>query len=79
VTTTVPLLLGTAYGLAFGYAVVPAVVIGSLLASHTLLGLSVVTRLGAARLEPVIVTVGATVVSDTLSLIVFRRTRQVSL
>ena len=70
VTTTLPLLLGTAYGLTFGYAVVPAVVIGSLLASHTLLGLSVVTRLGAARLEPIIVTVGATVVSDTLSLIV---------
>src|SRR3954468_21706170 len=40
-------------------------------ASHTLLGLSVVTRLGAIRLEPVVVTIGATVVSDTLSLVVF--------
>jgi Kef-type K+ transport system membrane component KefB len=71
VTTTLPLLFGTIYGLAFGYTVIPAVVIGSLLASHTLLGLSVITRLGAMHLEPVIVTVGATVVSDTLSLIVF--------
>jgi Kef-type K+ transport system membrane component KefB len=71
VTTTLPLLFGTAYGLAFGYTVIPAVVIGSLLASHTLIGLSVVTRLGAVRLEPIIVTIGATVVSDTLSLIVF--------
>jgi Kef-type K+ transport system membrane component KefB len=71
VTTTTPLLLGTVYGLAFGYTLIPAIVIGSLLASHTLLSLSIVTRLGAIRLEPVIVTVGATVVSDTLSLIVF--------
>jgi len=70
-TTVVPLLLGTAYGLSFGYAVIPAIVIGSLLASHTLISLPIVTRLGAVRLEPVIVTIGATVVSDTLSLIVF--------
>jgi Kef-type K+ transport system membrane component KefB len=70
-TTTVPLLLGTAVGLACGYSVVPAVVIGSLLASHTLLGLSMVTDLGAVTLEPVIITIGATVMSDTLSLIVF--------
>lgn len=43
ITTTVPLLLGALYGLIFGYALIPAIVIGSLLASHTLLGLSVVT------------------------------------
>jgi Kef-type K+ transport system membrane component KefB len=66
-----PLVLGTIYGLLFGYILVPAIVIGSLLASHTLLSLSIVTRLGAVRLEPVIVTIGATVISDTLSLIVF--------
>ena len=58
-------------GFAFGYTIIRAIVIGSLLASHTLLGLAVVTRLGAVQLEPVIVTVGATVVSDTLSLLVF--------
>jgi Na+:H+ antiporter len=71
VTTTVPLFLGAVFALAFGYAVIPAIVVGSLLASHTLLGLSVIRRLGAIRLEPVIVTIGATVLSDTLSLIVF--------
>ena len=71
VTTLVPLVLGTLYGLAFGYAVIPAIVIGSLLASHTLIGLPIVRELGATRLEPVIVTIGATVLSDTLSLIVF--------
>src|SRR5262245_32886218 len=70
-TTTVPLLLGTLFSLAFGYPIIPAVVVGSLLASHTLLGLPIIRRLGATRLEPVIVTIGATVLSDTLSLIVF--------
>lgn len=63
--------MGSVYGLSFGYVLIPAIVIGSLLASHTLLSLSIVVRLGAIRLEPVIVTIGATVVSDTLSLIVF--------
>ena len=71
VTTMVPLVLGTLYALAFGYAVIPAIVVGSLLASHTLIGLPIVRELGATRLEPVIVTIGATVLSDTLSLIVF--------
>jgi len=71
ITTVVPQVLGTAYGLVFGYGIIPAVVIGSLLASHTLLALPIVTRLGAIGLEPVVVTIGATMVSDTLSLIIF--------
>src|SRR5215469_8303339 len=70
-TTTVPLMLGTLLGFVFHYALVPAIVIGSLLASHTLLSLPIVTRLGETRLEPIIIAVGATVMSDTLSLIVF--------
>ena len=70
-TTLIPLLLGTAVGIAFGYAAVPAIVIGSLLASHTLLGLPVISRLGLNRLEPVTVAVGAAVMSDTFSLVVF--------
>jgi len=70
-TTGPPLLLGTAVGFLFGYKPVAAVVLGSLLASHALLGLPIVTGLGIARLEPVTITVGVTVISDTLSLIVF--------
>ena len=49
----------------------PAVVIASLLASHTLLGLTAVARHGLGNLEPVTIAVGATVMSDTLSLVVF--------
>jgi Kef-type K+ transport system membrane component KefB len=70
-TTTVPLLFGTLLGLGFGYALIPAIVVGSLLASHTLLSVPIVQRLGVIRLEPIVVTIGATVLSDTLSLIVF--------
>jgi Kef-type K+ transport system membrane component KefB len=70
-TTVFPLLLGTIVGLSFGYGLVPAIVIGSLLASHTLLGLPIVSRLGLGNLESVTVAVGATVMSDTLSLVVF--------
>ena len=70
-TTLLPLLLGSLVGLLFGYSMVTSIVVGSLLASHTLLGLPIVTEAGAARLESMTVTVGATVISDTLSLIVF--------
>jgi Kef-type K+ transport system membrane component KefB len=56
---------------AFGYAAIPAVVMGSLLASHTLLGLPILDRLGVKGPEPITVAVGATVMADTLSLVVF--------
>src|SRR5262245_2578687 len=71
ITTGIPLLLGTAVSLLFGYGIIASIVIGSLLASHTLLGLPIVARLGANRLEPITITVGPTVLSDTLSLVVF--------
>jgi Na+:H+ antiporter len=70
-TTSMPLLLGTSVALLSGYSLVPAIVVGSLLASHTLLGLPTIARLGEMYLEPVTITVGATVMSDTLSLVVF--------
>ncbi len=71
VTTTLPLLLGTLATLWLGYDLLPAIVVGSLLASHTMLGSTIVARLGARSLEPMVVTTGATLVSDTLALLVF--------
>ncbi len=71
VTTALPLLLGTLVTLWLGYDLLPAIVVGSLLASHTMLGSTIVARLGARRLEPMVVVTGATMVSDTLSLLVF--------
>jgi Kef-type K+ transport system membrane component KefB len=70
-TTGVPLLLGTIVSLMFGYRIIPAIVVGSLIASHTLLANPIVAQFGVNRLEPIIVTVGATVLSDTFSLLVF--------
>ncbi len=71
ITTLLPLLLGTMVASCLGYGLIPAIVVGSLLASHTLLGLPIIRKLGAMDQEPVVVTVGATMVSDTLSLLVF--------
>ncbi len=71
VTTSIPLLLGTLTAHWLGYGLLPAVVVGSLLASHTLLGSSIVAKLGVKHLEPIVVTFGATMMSDTLSLLVF--------
>jgi Kef-type K+ transport system membrane component KefB len=71
ITTSLPLILGTVVGLVFGYHPISAVVVGSLLASHTLLASYVISRLGLTKLEPITVVYGATVFSDTSSLIVF--------
>ena len=70
-TTFIPLFLGACVGFAFGYNAIAAVVLGSLLASHTLIAAPIVARFGALRREPIAVTYGATVMSDTLSLVVF--------
>ncbi len=71
ITTSIPLLLGTLAAHWLGYGQLRAVVVGSLLASHTLLGSTIVAKLGANHLEPIVVTFGATMISDTLSLLVF--------
>jgi Kef-type K+ transport system membrane component KefB len=71
ITTFIPLIFGTAVGVGFHYSLLAAIVIGSLLASHTLLASYVITRLGLTKLEPINVVYGATVFSDTSSLIVF--------
>ncbi len=47
-----------------------AILIASMFASHTLLSYPIASRLGIHRTEPVTVTVGATMVTDTLALLV---------
>jgi Kef-type K+ transport system membrane component KefB len=69
--TSVSLLLGTLVCAGLGYGLLPAVVAGSLIGSHTMLGSTIVAKLGARSLEPMVVTTGATLVSVTLSLLVF--------
>lgn len=47
-----------------------AILMASLFASHTLLAYPVATRLGIQRSEPVTISVGATMITDTLALLV---------
>jgi Kef-type K+ transport system membrane component KefB len=69
-TFTLPLASGILVGLGFGYGWLGALLIGSLLASHTLLGYPIVQRLGLSRDEAVTVTVGATIFTDVASLMI---------
>lgn len=70
VTFSLPMLAGTAVGLAFGYGTVSAILIGSLLASHTLIAYPMVAAAGLGKLPSVNVTVGATILTDMASLLV---------
>ena len=63
-----PLLFGTTAGLATGRPWLAAILLGAVVASHTLVAYPVASRLGIARRLPVTVAVGGTIVSDTLAL-----------
>jgi Kef-type K+ transport system membrane component KefB/nucleotide-binding universal stress UspA family protein len=69
-TFLVPLLFGTGVGLLFGMGLNASVLIGSLLASHTLLGYPIVNRLGVLNNQAVTVTIGATIFTDISALLV---------
>lgn len=69
-TFSLPLIAGIGVGIFFGYGWIGALLIGSLLASHTLLGYPIVQRLGLVRNEAVTVTIGATIFTDIASLMV---------
>jgi Kef-type K+ transport system membrane component KefB len=69
-TFALPLATGIAVALMFDYGWLAALVIGSLLASHTLLGFPVVQRLELTDNEAVTVAVGATIFTDISALLV---------
>jgi Kef-type K+ transport system membrane component KefB len=69
-TFSIPQVAGMAVGLMAGYGLLAAVLIGSLMASHTLLGFPIVQRMKLVTDEPVAVTIGGTVLTDLLSLLV---------
>ncbi|MEA5441173.1 cation:proton antiporter [Cyanobium gracile] len=69
-TFTLPMLAGTALGFAYGYPVVSAVLLGSILASHTPLGYPIVRSFGAMREECVTVAIGGTIFTDIAALVV---------
>lgn len=65
-----PILTGIAIGSWFGYGLNAAILMGSLMASHTLLGYPIVTRLGVERNPAIVTTIGATIFTDIASLLV---------
>ncbi|WP_392482426.1 cation:proton antiporter [Nostoc sp. C110] len=69
-TFLVPLLAGIATGRLFNFGWNASFLIGSLLASHTLLAYPIVSRLGVVTNEAVTVTIGATIFTDTGALLV---------
>jgi Kef-type K+ transport system membrane component KefB len=70
VTFSMPLVVGAGVGLLAGYGWLAAVLIGSLMASHTLIGFPIVQRMKLVRDEAVAVTIGGTVFTDLSSLLV---------
>ena len=69
-TFAIPLMAGTLVGRIFDFEWNTAVLIGSLLASHTLLAYPIVKRLGVVNDEAVTVTIGATIFTDIGALLV---------
>lgn len=69
-TFVVPLITGIGIGQFFNFGWNASFLIGSLLASHTLLAYPIVSRLGVVTNEAVTVTIGATIFTDTGALLV---------
>lgn len=69
-TFTAPMALGTLAGLALDFGVASSLLLGSLLASHTLLLYPLLREKGLAADPAIASAVGATVLTDTLALIV---------
>lgn len=65
-----PLMMGAAVGRGFGMGWNAAILTGSLLASHTLLGFPIVNRLGVIGNKAVTATIGATIITDIAALLV---------
>jgi Kef-type K+ transport system membrane component KefB len=69
-TFSTPFVVGAGVGLLAGYSWLAAILIGSLIASHTLLGFPIVQRMKLVTDEAVAVTIGGTVLTDLSALLV---------
>jgi len=69
-TFILPLIFGLIVGLLFGYSLNTSLLIGSLLASHTLLAMPILMQYGIVNREAVNITIGATVFTDIAALVV---------
>jgi Kef-type K+ transport system membrane component KefB/nucleotide-binding universal stress UspA family protein len=69
-TFFIPLALGTLIGQIFGFSGNASILIGSLLASYTLLAYPLINRLGIVKNQAVTVTIGATIFTNIGALLV---------
>lgn len=69
-TFLAPMVLGTIGGFLVGYSTPGAILLGSVFASYTLVAYPIVRNLGLAANPAVAATVGATVLTDTLALVI---------
>ncbi|WP_100373483.1 cation:proton antiporter [Bacillus sp. FJAT-45037] len=67
---SIPFILGTLVVYVMGYPIAAAILLGSLLGSHTLLAYPIASRLGISKNKAVTTTVGGTIMTDTLALLV---------
>ncbi|TMW72943.1 cation:proton antiporter [Alteribacter natronophilus] len=66
----IPFVFGLCAGLLLGYPVGSSILLASLLGSHTLLGYPAASRLGIAKNRAVTTSVGGTILTDTLAMLV---------
>jgi Kef-type K+ transport system membrane component KefB len=69
-TLLLPLSAGAGLSYLMGYDLNAAILIGSLIASHTLLGFPILQKLGLAGREPVLVTISGTIFTDIVALLI---------
>ncbi|WP_062048096.1 cation:proton antiporter [Bacillus sp. JCM 19034] len=65
-----PFILGCIAILYYGYPLAAAILLGSLLGSHTLLAYPIASRLGVAKNKSVTMAVGGSIITDTLALLI---------
>lgn len=69
-TFAVPMILGTVAMLSLNYSFLAAILVASCFASHTLLALPIASKLGIMRTQAVTATLGATLITNVLALLV---------
>ncbi len=70
ITFAIPMTFGLISGSALGYQLSASILLGSLFASHTLVSYAAIRSMGLATNRAVATAVGATVITDTMALIV---------
>lgn len=70
-TFLIPMTLGTAVGLyVLNFSLNTSILLASMFASHTLIAYPIISKLGVAKDRAVSITIGGTMITDTLSLLV---------